>query len=300
MSIPISIVAGKAFVFDIEHVKTLREQYNILGVLTGTLPVAPQQLLFLSVPLLLLAGEVIMLVCVLRVAFLVDEKAATLAAYLMYTDSDREDFLAKRWQRFEKEIEGKKQEIWRIRAKKVKGALAMPPKKEIKSLDLNMVYHTIPTTNSEYPNMRWVVDNIQQQEWFQRQILTQYLAQAGSSLVLMVRGARFMRFLRDSDKTSGFYVSPGLKFGLPLIVYPGDPLRYHSQLIVSFYGYHEGIKLLDVVAGGRLAIGVKKLWTISATEGEKETIHKVEKEELSQEVKTGRVVNFSIEWAGFG
>lgn len=56
--IPISVIDGKGFVFDVGTVKILREKYNLPGVLSGTLPQFPQQNIFNGLPLQLLPEEV--------------------------------------------------------------------------------------------------------------------------------------------------------------------------------------------------------------------------------------------------
>ena len=42
------------------------------------------------------------------------------------------------------------------------------------------------------------------------------------------------------------------------MVYPGDPLRFHSHFLAVGYGWEEEIELLSLVGGGRLGTGVKK------------------------------------------
>ena len=35
-------------------------------------------------------------------------------------------------------------------------------------------------------------------------------------------------------QNKGYFINPGIKFGGDLVIYPGDPLRYHSYSIVRF------------------------------------------------------------------
>jgi len=79
----------------------------------------------------------------------------------------------------------------------------------------------------------------------------------------------------------GYYISPGLRFGCKYMVYPGDPLRYHSHFLATELEWDEKRPMLDLVAGGRLATGVRKGGMIG---GKKENVVRV----------------FTIEWAGFG
>ncbi|RLV86457.1 tRNA-splicing endonuclease [Meyerozyma sp. JA9] len=79
----------------------------------------------------------------------------------------------------------------------------------------------------------------------------------------------------SSLRSRGYWVSPGLRFGGDFVAYPGDPLLFHSHLIVS---HADTIANQELVHRGRLATGVKKLWCV-VDSGEKA---------------------YSIEWAGFG
>ncbi|KAH3670871.1 hypothetical protein OGAPHI_000582 [Ogataea philodendri] len=57
----VSIIGDSALVFSAEDSRSLREKYGIAGILTGTLPIAPQQSLLLGVPLRLSVEEVLYL-----------------------------------------------------------------------------------------------------------------------------------------------------------------------------------------------------------------------------------------------
>lgn len=83
-------------------------------------------------------------------------------------------------------------------------------------------------------------------------------------------------------KDSGWYLMSGFRFGGLFVAYPGDPLRFHSHLVV-LQPLHE-VDLMTIIRGGRLASGVKKVWIL------------VDESDDSQE----DTPMFSIEWAGFG
>ncbi|CUM66432.1 uncharacterized protein PRCAT00004096001 [Priceomyces carsonii] len=99
-------------------------------------------------------------------------------------------------------------------------------------------------------------------------------------------------------KSLGFFISLGLKFGGEFLCYPGDPLRYHSHLIVNACST---VTDYDLITGGRLATGVKKLWVIVDATKDK---HQPKKEEdgriFPNFTESSTVDSFSIEWAGFG
>lgn len=83
-------------------------------------------------------------------------------------------------------------------------------------------------------------------------------------------------------KLRGYWMLPGLKFGGKFVAYPGDPMMFHSHLIVE----SGDVTFTELVVSGRLATGVKKLYITSDLDSDDD-----------QEYK-GKV--FSIEWARFG
>ncbi|KAL9610733.1 MAG: hypothetical protein Q9167_004596 [Letrouitia subvulpina] len=99
----------------------------------------------------------------------------------------------------------------------------------------------------------------------------------------------------------GYFLSPGLRFGCRYLVYPGDPLRFHSHFLASDMDWDEDIDLLDLVGGGRLGTGVKKGWLIGGVEK-----IKAESNEKNEGIKQGeeqinadpKVRTFCLEWGG--
>lgn len=71
----VSIIKGEAFVWSAASIALLRRQYGIVGLLTGSLPLIPQQNAFLGVPLQLFEEEVVYLLR-RRAIILVDDTSA--------------------------------------------------------------------------------------------------------------------------------------------------------------------------------------------------------------------------------
>ncbi|KAH0074067.1 hypothetical protein KCU96_g15346, partial [Aureobasidium melanogenum] len=69
---PIFLVAGRYTLYDINTVSHARRVHNIAGVLIGGLPQAPQQNVFLGIPLELMPEEARLLV-EKGVAYIVDD-----------------------------------------------------------------------------------------------------------------------------------------------------------------------------------------------------------------------------------
>lgn len=85
--------------------------------------------------------------------------------------------------------------------------------------------------------------------------------------------------------SQNFYITSGYKFGGDYLLYPGDPMCFHSQFIVSIKQFHQPIMPKEIVLMGRLATNVKKTFLLAGPKDE-------EKEEKE-------IIAFSVEWAGF-
>lgn len=82
----------------------------------------------------------------------------------------------------------------------------------------------------------------------------------------------------------GYYMGVGVKFGGDFLVYPGDPLRYHSHFVATVIDSPGStINPMEVVAHGRLGTATKKAHLLCGWYDE-----------------TQEVTYFSIEWSGFG
>lgn len=76
----------------------------------------------------------------------------------------------------------------------------------------------------------------------------------------------------------------GIKFGGDYLVYPGDPLRYHSHFVATVIeSPSQTLRPMEVVAHGRLGTATKKSHLLCTWNDE-----------------TKEVSYLSIEWAGFG
>lgn len=99
-------------------------------------------------------------------------------------------------------------------------------------------------------------------------------------------------------KSLGYFVNPGLKFGGDLVLYPGDPLKFHSYSIVKFHF----VNLQELVVGGRLATGVKKNLIVIDDEESVTDTHssKIGEEYVESLFAPPKKLAFSVQWAGFG
>lgn len=229
--IPLLVSNGSVLVFELDHVKALRSA-GIVGVLVGSLPKAPQQNVFLGLPLQLSIYEALWLVHA-RLAVLVDAR------------------------KYNELISGNS------------------PIPAIVPLLDTLLYAVTLDTNKMAPT----------QDILTCVVPPDLLIDHAPEDDFWARYAAF-KCLREQ----GYFLMPGLRFGGVFVAYPGDPLKYHSHLIVKVLRQNEKVNLLSLVASGRLATAVKKAWLLVA---EKDANTRLLDTELP-------VTAFSIEWAGFG
>ncbi|KAG6841678.1 hypothetical protein C0991_008316 [Blastosporella zonata] len=82
----------------------------------------------------------------------------------------------------------------------------------------------------------------------------------------------------------GYFMGGGIKFGGDYLVYPGDPLRYHSHFAASVLDSPlSSLRPMEIVAHGRLGTATKKAHLLCSWDDEKKDVSYL-----------------TIEWAGFG
>ncbi|PPQ99934.1 hypothetical protein CVT24_009569 [Panaeolus cyanescens] len=84
--------------------------------------------------------------------------------------------------------------------------------------------------------------------------------------------------------SKGYFMGGGIKFGGEYLVYPGDPLRYHSHFTATVIESPEALlRPMEIVAHGRLGTATKKAHLLCSWDDRK-----------------SKAEYLSIEWAGFG
>ncbi|KOH01395.1 tRNA splicing endonuclease subunit SEN34 [Saccharomyces eubayanus] len=271
-------------VFDMHDIQLLRK-YGICGVLSGTLPTAAQQNVFLSVPLRLMLEDVLWLhqnnladVKIIRqggdeiIAGITPERGAKLAKLV-------EDRLTKS---FDYQTKFKKdQHIAKL--KKIGIINDETSAEELQRLDKS-------NNNDQLIESSLFIDIADSSS-----ILKDDSIALNSLSCDDIRNLLFKQYERSEKmqtyflykalRDQGYVLSPGGRFGGKFIAYPGDPLRFHSHLTIQeAIDYRsEPIDLISMISGARLGTTVKKLWVIGGVEEE-----------------TGSTHFFSVEWAGFG
>ncbi|KAI9703897.1 MAG: tRNA-splicing endonuclease subunit [Candelina mexicana] len=301
---PIIFVSKRYLLYDIDVITYIRREHHICGVLIGSLPQIPQQNVFLGVPLELMSEEVRLLVDK-GAAFVVNDASLHRARLPALTRAERSAFAKNlltqgtEAARTAHQQAGQRQEkaLRRLKADGKSGKVAALPIDE-------KITDAVP-------------DECDKGESFQDSSTSAPIQPELSAEEVLAFGitptTSYPPFPAPSKPTSpqfveapnsyaiyahlhskDYYLSPGLRFGCQYLVYPGDPLRFHSHFLAVGKAWNEEFELLDLVGGGRLGTGVKKGFLIGGLEGG-DTLKS--DEELSD--KAGqRVRTFCIEWAG--
>ena len=308
LPIAISLIGGRYFLFSADVVSYLRREHRICGVLIGSIPQIPQQNVFLGLPLELMPEEAQLLVDK-EVAYIVDDVRAHEEGLHNLDQSRRRDYLASLQQAGEKaaksqaEVRGQKKEqalkklgltprsndtesdevLDGDRTLQLDDSTKVPPEDPTEQND-SLFTAPIPPPKSKSKNTA--------------QSSALAITPATSHTLFPTPPPPPQGLLNRPHATSlqvtvpssyplfahlhaqSYFLSPGLRFGCQYVVYPGDPLRFHSHFLAASMGWEEEIDLLAVVGGGRLGTGVKKGYLVGG-----------------QEQASGKVRTFSVEWA---
>ncbi|KAI9511325.1 tRNA-intron endonuclease catalytic domain-like protein [Russula earlei] len=290
--IPIHVSNHIAFVWNVDHVATLRSEHRICGVLSGTLPHLSQQNVFLGLPLILMPEELVLLV-EKQLATIVHDPAAhhtpTLAQLETWDVSRRQNIshqLGRRARRAGEdaaaaatvetatsaqdavaaEIQQKRAEREARRRQLAAAAAAATTlgSGEQDAPAANAVYTvSVPTTSDAFP-------------WYEHEHEADGDGDSGAprrhtyDTLDAARDAGVWSHPANAEERArcevfrdlwekGYYMGGGSKFGGDWLVYPGDPLRYHSHFVATVQTTPSApLRPMEVVAHGRLGTATKK------------------------------------------
>lgn len=322
--IPIFKVAHRYMLYDVNHVTYLRREHNISGVLTGTLPQASQQNVFLGLPLELMPEEARLLV-EKEVAYIVDDTAEHKRNFLGngLGPGERKAFqaaLRKQGQGAAQDAnhradERKKAALKKIgektgdwndipddmfepgprRAKKAARPRPEPvtaaPAASTNGDDEDESLFASPANSFPLKTVRapsLASTSVGELEPYPITPTTSHpplRAEKPEKSELPDIPSSYP--LYKHLHTNGYFMAPGIRFGCQYMAYPGDPLRFHSHFLCNGMDWDQEFDLLDLVGGGRLGTGVKKGFLVGGPE---------KQDNGSQE--TGDVRAFCIEWGG--
>ncbi|KAL9940536.1 hypothetical protein V8E36_000024 [Tilletia maclaganii] len=240
----VHLINGDAFVWDVEDVKRLRTQHNIIGLMTGTLPLAPQQNVFLGLPLQLIPEEVTFLLRTGAIV-LIDESARE-------REKIRRKQLLHHHAGADTAALSSPEELVHPAQQQLTASTMSSSSTILVSHPSSSSPHIHTTLASAHRAATWLYPRTP------------------------LERARCATF--DDLHARGYFMGTGLRFGGEFVVYPGDPLRYHSHfsttVLVASDDNDEGgspmMSGLDLIASGRLGTAVKKAHLICAVDQDRE------------------------------
>lgn len=311
----VSRAVERYLLYDINTITWLRRAHNILGVLIGTLPQIPQQNVFLGLPLELQPEEARLLV-EKGLGYIVDDLQWHEESMRSMIPAQREAYISglrKEGMNAARAVEQQKQQRTEQAMKKLRigdwkspsesPSSSTPQPSEGLEGDKSLFS---PTSTEDYPSR----DSTSSIRPWTITPTTSYPpppqpSSHSSSRSPTVDPASYALFKHLHSLS--YFLSPGLRFGCRFLVYPGDPLRFHSHFLAASAEWDEEIDLLDLIGGGRLGTGVKKGWLIGGVE-KKEPRHEQGKilepesrqnnEPSTDNTGEGRVRTLCIEWGG--
>lgn len=336
--IPIYFTNNVHYVFNPQHLSHLRAAHRIPGLLTGTLPQSPQQNLFLGLPARLLPEEARLLV-ELGVGVVVDDPAAHADAIRWLdspnglkakrqwleelADIGRDmtrgmESAAKMRQEnaLGKLDEGLRERVLRGdsgQASSTRGDSPVP--QTVSGGDADEAGHALFSSGDHAPGPVLPASTAPADSSAPKPAAEEYciitpttshpplrlLSPSAPSAAVMPRKTPAYPLYRHIHQLPrhSYFLSPGLRFGCQFMVYPGDPLRFHSHFLAVAKAWDEEFDLMTLIGGGRLGTGVKKGYLIGGARGVVDAADE-EARDGGEEVKppADDVRCFCIEWAG--
>ncbi|TFK72170.1 tRNA-intron endonuclease catalytic domain-like protein, partial [Pluteus cervinus] len=301
----LKVVNKQAFVWTVDDIAELRSTHRICGILTGTLPHISQQNIFLGVPLMLMPEEAVLLV-EKEIAVLADDPQA-------YPEPSIEQI--QRWDA--QEQQSMAQQVAAAEAKGAnpehtmsEAAIRKRREREERKLASASAAATASVNDellgepsgspSKYSNSKSpapkntipytvvIPTKSEDLEWYAPEPVSYSTVEAAKTAGIWEYPANLEErarcgVFRDLWE-QGFFLGGGIKFGGDYLVYPGDPLRFHSHFAASVVQSPTAtLRPMEIVAHGRLGTATKKSHLMCCWDDE------------------GKKVSYvSIEWAGFG
>lgn len=321
---PISRISQKVeryFLYSADIITWLRREHHILGVLIGTLAQIPQQNVFLGIPLELQPEEARLLVEE-GLAYIVDDLQWHSKRYSEMTREEREAYKANLRHEGEKlakanlkESQKRSEQALRKRQQQQqRHSRGESEKADLDSAATPTDAEGLPEEDCLFgvPQPRTAFPSPSLSQTSSKDVIPFSIIPSTSQSLLPPSPTTTKQGLPTVNPASyalfkhlykeGYFLSPGLRFGCQFLVYPGDPLRFHSHFLAVGADWDEDIDLLDMVGGGRLGTGVKKSWLIggpcsSGVQGQGTEIwEQGEKDDVAETGAEARA--FCIEWGG--
>lgn len=254
--IVIDLCAGGYFLWDASQVVSLRRHHRIVGIPVGCLSWKPRQNVHLGLPVQLTKYDVAYL---LR-NYIARIRDSGTFDRVLYSDEERERLKKDRELQREIQIELLKEQ--KANELDTLSPVIMHGKKAKRATNEQ---HKSEDDNTEYESFK--VAELQKTKdlgnehlWIEMPMKSRF----ADTLPTLVHEVPFTNEERLKYSVfcdlhdQGFYVANGSKFGGDFLVYPGDPVCYHSFYIVLCVPCDKKLSVYEYSALGRLASTVKK------------------------------------------
>lgn len=294
---PISLVANRYLLYDINTITYIRRKHGICGVLIGGLPQAPSQNVFCGIPLELMPEEARLLVEQGH-AYIVEDVESHISGFLDMSKEERNAFMSVIESQGREAAKAKKRRAGDNKERALKEKNLHRLVQETQARQPSASCDTANAVDADEPLFAYPSPPASPQpprapstapgEIFGITPSTSYpplttsVRSTNQPLPAVPGSYPLFRFLHSKR----YFITPGLRFGCQYVAYPGDPLRFHSHFLTVGMDWDEEFDLRDVVGGGRLGTGVKKAYLIGGKEGNSDEA------DGSNDVRA-----FSVEWA---
>jgi tRNA-splicing endonuclease subunit Sen34 len=288
---PISRIAGRYLLFDVDVIGRVRRTHNINGVFIGTVPNLSQQNVFLGIPMELQPEEARVLVEQGH-AYVVDDAALHREGLLKMGRKERLQFLEE-MDRQGMEIAKHEVKEAEKRADEALEKRGLTRKKKVEhtvetitaDMDDTSLFESAPAKSNAVTVFEKKIEPVFITPTTSYPPLSRPSPDSALPLPDVPRSYPLFRHLHSK----GYFMMPGIRFGCHYSAYPGDTLRFHSHYLATGLEWDEEFSLQDIIGGGRLANRVKKAYLIGG---------EVEDEDKEADTDQSPVRAFSIEWAG--
>ncbi|CAB4481704.1 uncharacterized protein OCT59_001910 [Rhizophagus irregularis] len=306
----VHISNNKALLWNIEEIRFLRENYRIVGSFIGCLPRYPLQNQLFGLPMTLLNEEVTLLLSKGLIILVDDKKSHQSPTNAQIKEFEQKSFQEenKQLQEYINFIEEKKLKIKNLKKnntlnhdikekinkakktnlndlkeentllqqKKESRNLESTPNSENKTSKVNG-FAPIINIKTSSTSFTWYNNN---ENWFDS-INT---AKQNNLWIWPSTLKDIQKYKIYSDLwNKGYYITSGIKFGGDYLLYPGDPLKYHSHFIATVFDINKIISPMDIITFGRLGTTVKKSYML-----------------CSWNQQEDKAIYFCLEWSGYG
>ncbi|XP_045450755.1 tRNA-splicing endonuclease subunit Sen34 [Melitaea cinxia] len=256
--IPLYVKDGVAYVWNAKDWNTIRVNYRICGALFGTIASFPRQNDFKGLPMMLLSVEAALLV----------EKGFCELFELSKLNEDLSEEQKQQIKEADEKVLDEQAEAFKMRkisqlSQKIDVIVAGKKKKMLSKgiVDVNIDKEALLQEEiNKIPKLAPIHTLVHLPTEHSLDIEpTPLQVNVLKPCILSGEGAIQYSIFKDLWE-KGYHITNGSKFGADFLIYPGDPVKFHSMYMLRCVNNTtEGFRPPSLVAFGRLSVSVNKL-----------------------------------------